>query len=140
MGNKRVSEPTTTRPSNEQAKAAGARIDKLRIKHASVGAQMARIEQKIIDNWKVIDKVFPPGGKRQRTVQHPRPVGDRLIISAGKAISSAVRNRNSLEQTKAAALKAALRVGQKYGVSSIPEDVVANIEIRAQRHFKEASA
>jgi hypothetical protein len=136
----RASEPTTSKPTFEQAKAAGARIDKLMIKHASVGAQMDRIEQKIADNWRIIDKTFSPGGKRQRTVQHPRPVGDKLIISAGKAISTALKNGSSLEQTKAAALRAATLVGKKYGLSSIPAAVVANIEIRAQRQFKEVSA
>jgi hypothetical protein len=138
--NKRVSEPTTSRPGYEQAKAAGARVDKLMIKHANVEAQVTRIEQKIVDNWAVIDRVFPPGGKRQRTVQHPRPVGDKLIISAGKAISTALRNGNGLEQTKAAALRAAALVGKKYGLSSIPAAVVAKIEIRAQRQFKDVSA
>src|SRR5579862_3506823 len=135
-----ASEPTTRWAGYEQAKAAAVRIDKLTIKHARVGAQMDRIEQKIIDNWAIINKVFPSGGKRRKTIERPRPVSDKLIISAGKAISAALKNGNSLEQTKAAALKAAALVAKKYGFSSIPSEIAANIEIRVQKQFKEVSA
>jgi hypothetical protein len=135
-----ASEPTTRRPGYEQAIAAAVRIDKLMIKHAIVGAQMDRIEQKIAHDFKILHKVFPSGGKRRKTIERPRPVSDKLIISAGKAISTALKNGSSLDQTKSAALKAAGLVAKKYGLSSIPEHVVANIEIRAQKHFKEVSA
>jgi hypothetical protein len=44
------------------------------------------------------------------------------------------------EQTKTAALIAAAIVGKKHGLASIPQDVIANIEGRAQKHFGGASA
>ena len=66
-----ASEPPTSRPGYEQARAAAVRIDKLTIKHARVGAQMDRIEQKIVDNFAIINQVCPPGGRRRKTVERP---------------------------------------------------------------------
>jgi hypothetical protein len=134
--NKKAGVPKQSKPTHEEAIAAAVRIEKLRTKHTNLEAQMAKVEQKIADSWSVIDQVFPTTmGKQRCTVERPRPVGDKLIISAGKAIAAAIRNGDSLQQTKAAAIQAATKVARKYGLASIPSDVVAKVEGRVQTLF-----
>jgi hypothetical protein len=130
------------RPTLEQAKAAAITLESLKVKYEKAENDMANIRVEVDKNLRILNQFAPrfAGVGRRSQVQHPRPVGDKLFISAGRAIAAAIREGSDLEQTKTAALKAAAVVGKKYGLPSIPQEVVAKIEVRAQKHFPGVSA
>ncbi len=103
---------------------------------------MKRTRIEAEQTWEIINQFLPSFAVRVRrpAVQNPRPVADKLIISAGKAIARAVKNGNDLEQKKTAAVKAASVIAKKYGLASVPQEIIANIEGGAKRHFNAVSA
>lgn len=132
-------------PTAEEAIAATKRIVELKLEYDNAQEEVTRITAEAKQNWEIMNRVFSQFGgvgrqRSQAQTSNPRPVGIKLLISAGRAIATAVKKGNNLEQTKAAALKAAGVVGKKHGLASIPLDVVATIEGRAQKHFGGASA
>src|SRR4051812_7846574 len=66
-----------------------------------------------------------PFGIVKRQPVNPRPINDKLSISAGRAIVSSFRNKKTHQQAKVAALDAATKVAKKYGLEELPGPVVA---------------
>jgi hypothetical protein len=134
------------RPTHDQARKAARRIEKLRVKLVAAEKETARIRAEAQLNWDILNRAMDfnfasfAGARHRSPVQHPRPIADKLIISAGRAIASAVRKGSSLEHTKAAAVKAASVVANKYGLASVPLDIAARIEGKVQRRFAGVSA
>jgi hypothetical protein len=71
----------------------------------------------------------------RRQPDHPRPIHDKLVISAGRAIVTGLRKGNSPEQSKDEAIRAATRVAARYGLGTLPADVVSSIEKKIQTRY-----
>src|SRR5579863_5093871 len=98
--NKKVILPATKtssvfdRPTHDQAMKAARRIEKLKVKLEAAEKETARIRAEAQLNWDILDRAMDFNFARDRRhaqVQNPRPIADKLIISAGRAIAKAVR-------------------------------------------------
>ena len=150
--NKTVTQPATgtssesDRPTLEQARAAAKKLERLRVKYAALDDQLTRTRIEAQQNWDILNRAMVPnfasfaGTGCRPPVQNPRPIADKLIISAGRAIAKAVKNGNNVEQTKTAAVNAASVVAKKYRLPSVPQEIIASIESRAKRRFNVVSA
>jgi hypothetical protein len=72
---------------------------------------------------------------QRRQPDHPRPIHDKLVISAGRAIVTGLRKGNSPQQSKDEAIKAATRVAARYGLGSLPAEVVSSIDKKIQIRY-----
>jgi hypothetical protein len=144
----RVKEPPVpvlkdaVRSTHEQAIAAAKRIEELKLEYAAVEQQLERIRAEVQRQWNIVNGAIPNfGGRGHRPqVQNPRPVGDKLIISAGRAIAMSVQKGSNLEQAQAAAIKAATKVAKKYGLTDIPVNILASINGKVRQRFGGVSA
>ena len=129
--------PLDVRPTPEQVKAAAQRLQALKSEYTAIQSHMARIQAEAVENWRILNQVVPHLDRYGRSpVQNPRPVEHKLIISAGRAIATALKDGKSLEQTRAAAILAATRTAKKYGLDSIPSPVLGRVESKTQERFE----
>lgn len=109
------------------------KLNELKTEYQKVEKRMVEIRNEVRETFAQIKAIAPEFDSSPQLdvipvrVQRPRPVEDKLVIAAGRQIVDGLKNGLSKEETEAAALRAALKLGKKYGLDKVPESVVKAI-------------
>jgi len=104
----------------------------------SLEARKAEIKQEVTRIFGLIDAATPDfvsGRTRRNQPLKPRPVDDKLSISAGRAVVLCLRKKMVPEATRIAAIKAATVLAKKYGLTEVPPTVLAGIDKKITLRF-----
>jgi hypothetical protein len=114
------------------------KLPALQMELKSLEARKAEIKQEVTRIFGLIDAATPDfvlGSTRRNKPLKPRPVDDKLSISAGRAVVLCVRKRMLPEATKVEAIRAATVLAKKYGLAELPVNVLAGIDKKITLRF-----
>ena len=74
-------------------------------------------------------------GSYKRPATHPRPIHDKLTISAGRAIVAGLKKGYTPAVARENAIQAANRVAKRYGVTELPPDVMLTIDNKIRLRY-----
>jgi hypothetical protein len=118
------------------------KLPALQTELSRIEARKAEIRQEVTRIFSLIDAATPDfvssstqGRFLRKKPLKPRPVDDKLSISAGRAVVLCVKKRVGPEATRIEAIKAASIVAKKYGLAELPVKVVAGIDKRIKLRF-----
>jgi hypothetical protein len=72
---------------------------------------------------------------QKRQPEHPRPLNDKLVISAGRAIVAGLRRGLQPAQSREEAVQAATKVAKRYGMTSLPDMVLTAIDKKIKSRY-----
>jgi hypothetical protein len=106
-------------------------LDALQLEHATVKGRMIELQDKIREKFELLKSVMPQevtGRGYRSKPDKPRPVEDKIVISAGRAIVQAIRENKTPEQVREAAIDAGLTLAKKYNLTEIPPAAMKGID------------
>jgi hypothetical protein len=119
------------------------KIQALKNEADSLSAKLASIRKEMQERIEALNKRIMPeqvsAHGRSKLVLKPRPVDDRLSISAGKAIKAGLKGKRTPEQTYAQAITAATKRAKELKIDKLSSSLVKRIEKKVLVAFNVAS-
>jgi hypothetical protein len=118
------------------------KLKRLKAEYQTVTSRLEEIRAEVKNTFANLSKLALPGvmeiangrhGNRP-SVEHPRPITDRISIAAGRAIVRAKRQGKSKEECKAAGIWALHKVAKKYGIEVTPS-LLATVDKKIETRF-----
>jgi hypothetical protein len=117
------------------------RIKELESEYRTLKARMEQVKAEVKTRLAAMEAGFPAEMRaeasqgRRPVVKKPRPISDKLSIAAGRAINIAWKKKKTPEVCKANGIAAASKAAKKYGMDSIPAQVLRLIDKKIKLRF-----
>jgi hypothetical protein len=112
------------------------KLERLKREHIDLTSRLTEVNSEIRRIFGLLNGLAPDDENEfRRKVEKPRPMQDKLVISAGRAIKKAMKAKMSVEEVTEAAIAASTVVAKKYGLEKLPEPVIAAINKKVASRF-----